>query len=50
MACFSDRLSGFSLIVRSTIEYPNYKFHFAIRALGRYEHEYIPAMKELIEN
>ncbi|KAF1951577.1 terpene synthase [Byssothecium circinans] len=31
-----------------TIEYPNYKFHFSIRALGRFEHEYTPVLKRLI--
>ncbi|KAH8702692.1 terpenoid cyclases/protein prenyltransferase alpha-alpha toroid [Phaeosphaeriaceae sp. PMI808] len=30
---------------RSTIEYPNYKFIFPIRALGRFEHEYLPKIK-----
>ncbi|PSN63824.1 terpene synthase [Corynespora cassiicola Philippines] len=30
-----------------TIEYPNYKFHFPIRALGRYQHDYIPALRIL---
>ncbi|KAF1970506.1 terpene synthase [Bimuria novae-zelandiae CBS 107.79] len=30
-----------------TIEYPNYKFHFSIRALGRFEHEYVPAMNTI---
>ncbi|KAF2733119.1 terpene synthase [Polyplosphaeria fusca] len=30
-----------------TIEYPNYKFHFSIHALGRFEHDYVPAMNKL---
>lgn len=30
----------------SMIGYPNYKFYFPIRALGRYEHDYVPHMKE----
>jgi hypothetical protein len=34
----------FPLTCISTIQYPNYKFHFSIRALGRFEHEYLPAM------
>lgn len=33
----------------STIEYPNYKFHFCIRALGRHENEYVPAMRKLLQ-
>lgn len=28
------------------IGYPNYKFYFPIRALGRYEHDYVPYMKK----
>lgn len=29
------------------IGYPNYKFYFPIRALGRYEHDYLPYMKKM---
>ncbi|MCJ1405165.1 hypothetical protein MMC11_008391 [Xylographa trunciseda] len=29
------------------IEYPNYKFYFSIRALGKYEQTYLPWIKEL---
>jgi hypothetical protein len=30
----------------SMIEYPNYKFYFSIRALGKYEQTYLPWIKE----
>jgi len=30
----------------SMIGYPNYKFYFPIRALGRYEQTYLPWIKE----
>ncbi|KAF2692080.1 terpene synthase [Lentithecium fluviatile CBS 122367] len=32
-----------------TIEYPNYKMHFSIRALGRFHHEYVPALTQDLE-
>jgi len=33
----------------SMIEYPNYKFHFSIRALGHYEHHYLPGLQAMEE-
>lgn len=31
------------------IGYPNYKFYFCIRALGKWEHDYLPALKDTKE-
>jgi hypothetical protein len=35
------------LLILSTIEYPNYKLYFSFRALGRFDHEYVPALERL---
>lgn len=45
-------MSGYVVIVtdnNSTLAYPNYKFYFPIRALGKYEHAYLPQLKEYIQ-
>ena len=34
------------LVMESMIGYPNYKFYFPIRALGKYERTYLPWTKE----